>query len=371
LRSFDTFICSARKEQSTDETKVYHTDMAETSQRDIITIGASSGGLEALLAIVTGLPKHLAASLFVVLHVRADAPSELPAILSRAGPLAAVHASDRETIEQGKIYVAPPDNHLLFKNGQMRVVRGPKENNHRPAIDPLFRSAAEIYGPRVIGIVLSGNLDDGTAGLFAIKRQGGIAIVQDPNDALFADMPRNALSATRADYCVPKSQIPVLIKRLTGEADSRKTGDVMATNDKMKKEDQITAINSEAIIDEDKPGRPSAYGCPDCGGALWEIQDGEWLRFRCRVGHAFSAEGLLRSETKAVESALWNAFRALHENAALARRLAKRARDNHHTAIAEKYEHKSQRGEEEAEIIRSLLLRPLIGENETEDTEPV
>src|SRR5262249_18821179 len=152
-------------------------------------IGASSGGIESLLAVVAGLPRDLPVTLFVVVHVPPDAESSLPQILSHARPLPATHAKDHEQIRHGHIYVAPPDFHLLLRNGYIRIVRGPKETRHRPAIDPLFRPAARIYGPRVVGVVLSGMLDAGAAGLLAIKQRGGIAVVQDPADALFADMP--------------------------------------------------------------------------------------------------------------------------------------------------------------------------------------
>ncbi len=198
-------------------------------------------------------------------------------------------------------------------------MRGPRENNHRPAIDPLFRSAAQFYGPRVIGIILSGALDDGAAGLFAIKNLGGVTIVQDPRDALFPDMPVNALKATPVDYSVPKDQIAELIIKLVDAPIAIEPGAAM-DDGRLKKETDIVRMENSAI-EEDKPGIPSVYGCPDCGGTLWELQDGESLRFRCRVGHAFSADGLLNGQTNTLESALWNAYRALHENAALARRV--------------------------------------------------
>ncbi len=322
-------------------------------RRDIVVIGASSGGIEVLTAIVAALPRDLPASLFIVLHVPSQSRSQLPEILSRAGPLPAAHAKDNEAIQSGRIYVAPPDFHLLLGQGHVRIVRGPKENNHRPAIDPLFRSAARAYGHRAIGIVLSGMLDDGAAGLIAIKKAGGIAVVQDPKDALFPDMPRNALTGAPVDYCIPKSEIPKTIVSLIGKSFPEDHGIAMA--DEMKKETDIVAMNEEAIDDADKPGTPSVFGCPDCGGVLWELQDDEWLRFRCRVGHAFSAEGLLRSQGQDLDQALWNAFRVLHENAALARRLADRARKNNQGPLVEKFETRTREVERQAELIRDLL----------------
>jgi two-component system, chemotaxis family, protein-glutamate methylesterase/glutaminase len=237
--------------------------------------------------------------LFVVLHVPPQSKSFLPEILSRAGPLPATHAKDNEPILPGRIYVASSDFHLLLRQGHVRLVRGPRENNHRPAIDPLFRSAAHAYGSRSVGIVLSGSLDDGAAGLVAIKSVGGLAIVQDPNDALFPDMPHNAMTAAPVDYCLAKHKIGKTIVTLTSRAASASEGQGRAVTDEIKKETDIVAMNAEAIEGDDKPGTPSVFGCPDCGGALWELQDDQWLRFRCRVGHAYSAEGLLRSQGEA------------------------------------------------------------------------
>jgi len=332
--------------------------MALSLRHDIIVIGASSGGLEPLLDIVAGLPADLPAAIFIVVHIPAEGTSRLPEILSHAGRLPASHGKDREEIQLGHIYIAPPDFHLLLHDDYMRVIRGPRENNHRPAIDPLFRSAAYSYGPRVIGIVLSGMLDDGTAGLVAVKNRGGLAVVQDPQEALFPDMPRAALAAVPVDHCVSKKEIAQVIAALTQKPIPGETGkgETMNAPTEMKKETAITELTPGAIEDDDKPGTPSVYGCPDCGGTLWELQDDEWLRFRCRVGHAYSAEGLLGSQDENLESALWSAFRGLQENAALARRLAERARGNKQDLAAEKFETKSQRAAEQARLIRELLL---------------
>jgi two-component system chemotaxis response regulator CheB len=320
---------------------------------DVIVMGASSGGIETLSEVVSGLPPDLPASLFVVLHVPARAKSELPKILNRAGPLPAAHATDGETIQRGRIYIAPPDFHLLLRNDTVRLVRGPKENNSRPAIDATFRTAASAYGPRVVGVVLSGSLDDGSAGLLAIKKRGGVAIVQDPTDALFSDMPRNAIEVVKVDYCLPRGDIAPLLVRLAREAVKEAAGPIPK---EMKKETEIEAMNMNTIEDEVKPGTPSVFGCPDCGGILWELQDGELLRFRCRVGHAYGSDGLLAAQAEALDSALWSAFRALQENAVLARRLADRARKNKHDRLVDTFEERAQAAEKQAELIQQLLL---------------
>jgi len=321
---------------------------------DIIVIGASSGGIESLQALVAGLPRNLAASLFVVLHVPADGDSGLPRILSHAGPLPATHAKDNEPVQRGRIYVAPPDFHLLLRSGYVRIVRGPKENRHRPAIDPLFRTAARAYGPRVVGVVLSGMLDDGAAGLFAVKRRGGVAVVQDPADALFSDMPRSSMEVVDVDYCLKKGDIAPLLVRLSREEVKQKVGPVP---DEMKKETEIEAMDMDTIENQDKPGTPSVYGCPDCGGILWELEEGELLRFRCRVGHAFGADGLVAAQSERLDDALWSAFRALQENAALARRLAARARKNGHDSVAVSFDERARSVEAQSEVIHGLLTR--------------
>jgi len=193
------------------------------SNRDIVVIGASAGGIEALTKLVRTLPGNLPAALFVVLHMPADIPSLLPEILSRVGALPASHPADGMTITPGQIYVAPPDHHLLVERGYVHLVRGPKENRHRPAIDPLFRSAAKAYCQRVVGVILSGALDDGTAGLLAIKRSGGIAIVQSPEEALYPQMPQSALNHVQVDYCLPVRKINAIIQHLAHKAVEEKS----------------------------------------------------------------------------------------------------------------------------------------------------
>ncbi len=184
---------------------------------DIIVIGASAGGVETTMKLVGDLPRNLPAALFIVLHIAADSPSLLPEILSHAGPLPALHPTDTTAIVSGHIYVAPPDHHLMIEQGYVRIVRGPKENRHRPAVDPLFRSAAKSYRQRVVGVILTGSLDDGTAGLLAVKRCGGIAVVQHPHDALYSGMPQSALNNLQVDYCLPVRNIGALLERLAHE----------------------------------------------------------------------------------------------------------------------------------------------------------
>jgi two-component system, chemotaxis family, protein-glutamate methylesterase/glutaminase len=323
------------------------------SGHDIIVIGASAGGVEALQRIASALPGDLQAAVFVVVHVTAEATSALPAILGRAGPLRAHHAISGEPIVYSRIYVAPPDLHLVLRDGKVRVVHGPRENRSRPAVDPLFRSAAVTYGPRVVGVVLSGALDDGTAGLMAIKAQGGIAVVQDPDDALIPGMPRNALEYVRVDYSVPVAEIGPLLVRLTrqGTAKTPPPSHRLATESGM-------ATLEPAVMEDDQKydAVPSAFTCPECHGTLWELVDGDLLRYRCRVGHSYSADSMLVEQAQSTERALWAALRSLEEKAALARRLEENARSRNYTEAAMRFSERAAETEENAESVRRLLL---------------
>jgi len=320
---------------------------------DIIVVGASAGGVEALARLVHDLPADLPAALFVVLHFPAHGTSVLPTILNRAGVLHADHFQDRTEIRSGRIYVAPPDYHLLVKRGYIRLVRGPRENSHRPAIDPLFRTAAAAYGRRVVGIVLSGTLDDGTAGLVAVKRQGGVAVVQDPEDALYPGMPRSAIANVEVDHILPLEKIGNALVRLAHEPVEEGDNPV---SEEMAIESKMAELNLDTLQQDERPGTPSGFACPECGGPLWELQEENLLRFRCRVGHALSAESLSAEQSEAMESALWSALRALEESTALTRRMLQRSRQSNHSLIAQRYEERLREAEQNAALLRQLLL---------------
>ncbi len=338
--------------------------------RDIIVIGASAGGVEALSLLVGQLPADLPASIFVVLHVPAHSPSLLPQILDRRGPLQAGHPADGESIRPGRIYIAPPDFHLLLQSDCVRLVRGPRENGHRPAVDPLFRTAARAFGPRVVGVVLSGTLDDGTAGLAAIKQQGGVAIVQDPDEALYSGMPRSALESVAVDHSLPVVEIAGLLDRLARQPVQVASEDDPVTY-RIRKESEIAAFDLDAIEDEDRPGRPSTFGCPDCGGALWELQDGDLVRFRCRVGHAWTANGLLAEQSDGIETALWTALRALEERAALCKRVAERMRDRGMETSAVRFQQQASDSRYRAAVLRQVLItEPATDDDASADLDP-
>ncbi|HYK42373.1 MAG TPA: chemotaxis protein CheB [Thermoanaerobaculia bacterium] len=322
--------------------------------RSVICIGASAGGLAPLTEILSGIPETLPAALFVVLHMSPDNPSQLPEILDRAGPLKAAQAVDGEEIRHGRVYVAVPDHHLLIEENKVRLVRGPRENRHRPSIDNLFRSAARFHGSRVIGVVLSGSLDDGTAGLIAIKIRGGVAIVQEPAEAFSSEMPRSAMRYLDVDHVKPAAKIGPLLSRLIREPMRAAQPPVPV---EMVQETKIAKLDLGAVENEDRPGRPSPFACPDCRGVLWEIEEGQLLRFRCRVGHAFSPETMVLAGDEAIEAALWEALRAIEERVSLRRRLAQQARERHLDSLADHFEKQIPESEQHVSALRDMLLR--------------
>ncbi|MGK3980920.1 chemotaxis protein CheB [Sorangium sp. So ce118] len=308
---------------------------------DIIVIGASAGGVEVLIGLVGGLPSDLQASLFVVLHLPATARSMLPQILDRVTGMHVATAVDGEPIERGRIYIAPVDNHLMVDEGFVRVERTAKENGHRPAVDPLFRSAAEAYGPRVIGVVLSGMRDCGTAGLLEIKRRGGIAVVQDPKDALFPEMPQSALDNVPVDHCVPLSRLSPLLADLVHQG----AGEAPAA-----------AESPHGLVGEKIEAPEIEFTCPDCGGNLVRNGDGAILSFRCKVGHRYTPEGLENEQDEALEAALWVALRTIEDTAALARRMATRAGERNQVHMVAHFEEKVRAAEERGALVRRALL---------------
>jgi two-component system chemotaxis response regulator CheB len=334
---------------------------------DILALGGSAGSYECLRQMVATLPADLPASLFVVQHAQPYTRSYLPEILSRAGPLPARHPEDREPIQPGVIYVAPPDYHLLVGPGFVRLVQGPRENLARPAVDPLFRTAAVSYGPRVVGVVLSGYLDDGTAGLAAVKARGGVAVVQDPLDAAYPDMPASALRYVAVDYRLPLSQIAPTLVRLVHEPVVEKEGEVTVSGE-LNWESAAARWDLQALQSPERPGVPSSFTCPDCKGSLWEIDSGGPLRFRCRTGHAWSPLSLLAGQAGSVEAALNEAFRTLKEKEHLELRLARRSRETRSDAGAAYHERQAGEAKRAATVLHGLLmhLRSVDGEVQPE-----
>src|SRR5579883_3325285 len=276
-------------------------------RHDIIVVGASAGGVEALQVLVRGFPADLPAAVFVVLHTAPRSKSLLPEILTRHGPLPARHAVDGEAIQSGRIYVAPPDHHLTVEKGHMHLNCGPKERHCRPCINVLFRTAAAAYRERVIGVVLSGDLDDGTAGLWEIEHRGGITVVQHPEEATFPSMPLSALREVEVDHTVRVAAMGPLLARLAwdGERLGHESSSASVTSEGTQMDPQLTDLT-----------------CQECRGTIWELHRGRSKDFRCRVGHSYSARSFLASHYSAQEKALYAAIVALEEGASLSSRLA-------------------------------------------------
>ena len=325
--------------------------------KHIIVIGASAGGLETLRELVSALPGDFPAPICIVLHTSPQSPGVLGAILARAGQLPASNGRDRERLKGGHIYIAPPDCHLLVEPGIIRVVKGPRENRFRPAIDPLFRSAAQVYGPRAIGVVLSGNLDDGTAGLWAIKQLGGTAIVQDPADALFPSMPRSALNNVRVDHSVRLAELSPLLVRLTAEpVEEPSPGDVSEVLPSLEVEVKIAKEHNPIDAGLHEIAEPSAFACPECHGVLLQLKEGGRIRFRCHTGHAYSTESLLAAIGEGIEEALWSAVRALEEGDMLMREMAEHVSANHQSSDAELLFDRANQARRHSEMVRKLVM---------------
>ncbi|MBA3548647.1 MAG: chemotaxis protein CheB [Nannocystis sp.] len=335
---------------------------AYTAPRDLIVIGASAGGLAVLCELVSGLPRGFPAALFVVIHTSADNPGVLPQILARAGSLPVAFARDGERIERGRIYVASPDHHLLVERGFVRVTRGPKENGFRPAVDPLFRTAARSYGPRVIGLVLSGALNDGTHGLAQIAESGGIALAQDPEEALIPSMPLSAIQNVEVRRVLRTAEMAgVLADFVREQVEDPHAADPQVPD---------TAEVGNSLQVHTPSGKTSGYTCPDCGGALWELAEhGQLLRFHCHVGHAFTAEVLAAKQESNLEVAMWSALRALEEHIALSRRMADRAEDKGYSPLASRYRRDADEDTRRAALIRNVLDQRIISAPQPADAD--
>lgn len=323
---------------------------------DIIVIGASAGGIEALTDLFGRLNPNLHAAVFVVLHISPESKSYLPSILSRLGSLPAAHAEDGQEIKYGRAYIAPPNQHMILEDGQVHLTVGPKENGFRPAVDPLFESAARAYGRRVAGVILSGNLYDGSKGLLAIKKAGGIAMVQDPGQAIYPGMPSNAMGFVKVDYVLSAQEIASMLNMLNTSDGQGREGGMQMNELRTDPPDESGKVIQDEIETYEKSGshnRRSIFTCPDCGGVLWEMRDEQIVHYRCHVGHIYSPEVLLASQDSQVENAFWTAIRALVEKAALANRLAVRARKNGYTEVAEIYLSQARQSEKDAELLRN------------------
>jgi len=323
------------------------------ANRDIVAIGTSAGGVEALLSLTKSLPRNLPASILLTIHLPRDSKSCLDDVLDRSGPLRAGFAQDGEAMRKSRIYIAPPDRHLIVDGDRLALGEGPRENGSRPAIDPMLRSAAVCCGARSIGVVLTGALGDGASGLWAIEQAGGITVVQDPKDAAYAEMPRTALNRTKPDHVVSLKDIPELLASLTHQP----AGEAKALPASIKFEVEIARTGHSGMNEMDSIGRRSVLSCPDCGGIMWEIEEGELSRFRCHVGHTYTAELMSLALDENLRRSLASARRALDERIALARKLHNQSKASGHHLVAENWAEKVKEFEREAEIIRDSTRR--------------
>jgi two-component system chemotaxis response regulator CheB len=327
-------------------------------KRDIVAIGGSAGGIKALLALMSALPARFPASIFVVLHTSPDSPGLLPEILSQKGWPHAQHAANETHFAPGNIYIAPPDRHLLLApGGRMRLTHGPKENRFRPAIDPLFRSAALNFGPRVIGIIVSGGLDDGVAGLSAVKATGGLAIVQHIDDAEISTLPRNALAHVEVDHCLPAGEIGKLLGDLTqGNGVDAVPGTGITPMKKRELEIEVGQAEANHELESEffQLGHPSMLTCPECNGALLRMNDENILRFRCHTGHAFTAGSLLVALRERIEEALWGSVRVIEESAMLLGHLAGHADERDDMSAAD-FRQAARTALKHAKAVRSII----------------
>lgn len=305
---------------------------------DIVVIGGSAGALEVLLEMAGALPPDLPATIFVALHTVPDSGSRLAELLSQRGPLPATQPLHGQAFEPGRIYVAPPDNHLLVRRGTMEVVRGPRENGHRPAVDALFRSAARAYGPRVAAVVLSGYQDCGTAGLLSVKARGGAALVQDPDTASVAEMPQSALDQVAVDAVVAPADL----------------GAAVASFARRPHVTEAAVDEGVSALEGDAKGAPTSLVCPQCQGALTRAKTARFTQYRCHVGHTFSQATLEREQDEALERALWASVRALEDTATLQAKLGEAASGE----LRRRHAEKAQTSTEQARLIRRVLLGP-------------
>ncbi len=309
------------------------------AHRDIIVIGGSTGSLQVLQTILRAFPRDFQAAVFIALHTTQDSLGLIPNILNHYTKLPVMYAVHDAPILPSRIYIAPAgQRHMLLDRGKVRLEPGPRENLARPSIDALFRSASYAYRSQVIGVVVSGNLDDGSAGLLAIKNRGGIAIVQDPEEAHAPSMPASAMESTGVDFVLPTERIgPTLVELASTQG-----------TDKL----QVIADGERNMAATEQP-----YSCPECGGVLEETKEGGMLRFRCRVGHQYSPESLLADQTMAVEKALWAAVRSMEEQAEFSDRLADATRKKNQRHLTQRFADKAQASRDNANILRELLRR--------------
>ncbi|WP_221393243.1 chemotaxis protein CheB [Dyadobacter sp. NIV53] len=324
--------------------------------RDIVVIGSSAGGVNALKEIAASLPVNFNASVFIVQHISADSISMLPEILSYKGKLTTVHPADGETIQRGYIYIAPPDRHMLIEGDRILIKKGPKENRFRPSVDALFRSAAYNFGSRVIGVVLTGMLDDGTSGMWSIKRLGGLCVVQEPEEAAYPAMPLNVLEYVKVDHVVPIFGIAPLLSELVEGRVPEPEPLFTPERERMKIEIDIAAQNNAFESGVMDMGEFTPITCPECKGVLIRLTEGNLIRYRCHTGHSFHSSSLLGGLSESVESRLWEALKSMEELVISLTESADAFERNGNVSFAEEYYEKAEIVREKAKRLHAFIF---------------
>jgi two-component system chemotaxis response regulator CheB len=321
--------------------------------RDILAFGTSAGGVEALIFLAKSFPANFPASIIITIHLPSHFNSSLDDILSRSGPLSAAFATNGAMLRKGRIYIAPPGSHLLIDGDHLSLGIGPRENNVRPAIDPMLRSAAVCCAHRSIGVVLTGTLSDGASGLQALSQCGGMTVVQDPSDAAFSEMPLTAVNRAKPDHVVHLQSMPALLESLVHQP----AGEAAPAPPTVQYEVEIARSGRASMSDMDRIGRRSVLSCPDCGGVMWELDEGGVPRYRCHVGHAYTEELMSLAVDESLRRALASALRALDERAALVTKLEEQAVKEGRSTLAQSWARRGREFAREAAVIEEAMSR--------------
>lgn len=323
------------------------------ANRDIVAIGTSAGGFDALRFIVSELPATFPAAVLVAIHLPPRFPSNIDSILNQFGTLPARFARDGEAAQAAHIYVAPPDRHLLYDGEHLALGVGSRENYARPSIDPLFRSLVLCCAHRSVGVLMTGTLGDGSSGLHALRACGGVAVVQDPEDAAFSEMPASALRKGSVDHVTALAALPSLLMELVRQP----AGMPREAPEHIKQEVEMAKSGRSSIAIMDSIARRSALTCPECSGVLWEVAQGDELRYRCHTGHAFTAELVNIALEDSLSRALAVALRSFEERVEVARNLERQATRRGHAASAKMWGERVSELAGQAETVRNAIRR--------------